>query len=148
MKRSSVTVTYSSAPLNPEEKQQHAQSGGEKPKSFCFETNRLLCSLRLSAHFCFITDFSNLFFKKNTRPQQLARLFEIKICFMINSGRFKYLLSKAFQVGEGNQSQSQSCHQLTSGQCKTNRSHFSQVNEKAIVSGLKIVSVTGCCMQY
>lgn len=40
--------------------------------------------------------------------------------FMINLGRFKYLLSQGFRGGEESLSQSQSCHLLTSGQCQPN----------------------------
>lgn len=46
--------------------------------------------------------------------------------FMINSGRFKYLLSSGFAVGEGSPSQSQSCHRLTSGQCQPNSLIFTE----------------------
>lgn len=60
--------------------------------------------------------------KKKKPPPSVAcmSLRDKDLSFMINLGRFKYLLSQGFQVGEGSQIQSKSCHQPTSGQCRAN----------------------------
>lgn len=68
-------------------------------------------------------DFSTVKKKKKKKPPPslaCTSLSDKDLSFMINLGRFKYLLSQGFQLGDGSQIQSKSCHQLTSGQCGAN----------------------------
>lgn len=57
--------------------------------------------------------------------------------FMINLGRFKYLLSQGFQGGEESPSPSQSCHLLTSGQCQPNSLIFTEEMRRPLCRDLK-----------
>lgn len=57
--------------------------------------------------------------------------------FMINLGRFKYLLSQGFRGGEESPSQSQSCHLLTSGQCQPNSLIFTEEMRRPLCRDLK-----------
>lgn len=57
--------------------------------------------------------------------------------FMINLGRFKYLLSQGFRGGEESPSQSQSCHLLTSGQCQPNSLIFTEEMRRPLCGDLK-----------
>lgn len=58
--------------------------------------------------------------------------------FMINLGRFKYLLSQGFRGGEEESpSQSQSCHLLTSGQCQPHSLIFTEEMRRPLCGDLK-----------